>query len=236
MGDEVIAIHNITNEMVKEAPNIKEQIQNISNFLSQGHLVAHHAAFDLGFLSVEWEKFDMPLPSSQYIFCTSILSRVAFPNSPNYRMQTLVKELGIEMGTAHRAVADSRACLQVFKKCVEVLKVDCAKELFEIQKNQISKEHKEHGNDVSDNKMIWKRFSLNELKKTPRYSSLVESVQEQIPVNITYGFSGEGKKRQILSKGIVRSLGADYVVAFDYPKKGKIPKKFYLKKIEMSSF
>src|SRR5262249_33181247 len=56
MSQEVIAIHNITNEMVATAPLMAEKIFDFHRFIGDGFLLAHHAPFDLGFLSWEFER------------------------------------------------------------------------------------------------------------------------------------------------------------------------------------
>ncbi len=234
MSDFVISIHNITNEMVQDAPVMADEVANMSKFLFQGHLVAHHAAFDLGFLNVDFEKHGISTPD-QYVFCSSVLARAAFPGKPKggYKLGTLISDLGLEMGTAHRAVADSVACLKVFEKCVEVLEASSAEQLFKIQCEQVSKENANYGNDVADNKMQWNRFSLKALKAQPAYFAIVEAIQSGLPVSIRYG-SKESKIRQIYPTGLVRSLGGDYIVAEDKAHKSEHPKKFYLKKITFS--
>ena len=53
-SEEVIRIHNITNEMVENAPRIEEKIGEFHRFISSGYVLAHHAPFDLGFLAIEF--------------------------------------------------------------------------------------------------------------------------------------------------------------------------------------
>src|ERR1044072_3512340 len=50
MPQEVLAIHNITNEMVETAPTLSEKISEFHRFISEGWILAHHAPFDMGFL------------------------------------------------------------------------------------------------------------------------------------------------------------------------------------------
>ena len=60
MGEAVIKIHHITNEMVANAPRIHEVIDGFDQFIKESILIAHHAAFDLGFLTIEFEKLNRP--------------------------------------------------------------------------------------------------------------------------------------------------------------------------------
>ena len=79
MSDEVIAIHNITNEMVETAPGLHEKLAELHAFIGDGYILAHHAPFDMGFLTWEFEKAGLMLPSAPG-FCTSLLSRALNAN------------------------------------------------------------------------------------------------------------------------------------------------------------
>src|SRR5690554_250746 len=49
MSDEVIAIHNITNEMLVDAPPMSDVLPKFNEFIAGAFLIAHHAPFDMGF-------------------------------------------------------------------------------------------------------------------------------------------------------------------------------------------
>src|SRR5690606_14057240 len=57
-----MSIHGISNEMVATAPLMKEKIREIYDFFGDAVPIAHHAPFDLGFVSVEFEAHGLPLP------------------------------------------------------------------------------------------------------------------------------------------------------------------------------
>ena len=122
IGPEVQKIHGISNEMVAQAPRIKDILASkVYPLLKDSLVVAHHAPFDLGFLAWELEKAQLPLPDSP-ILCSSLLARKCLPQSPNHRLQTLVQELGLESLQAHRALNDAKACLEVALHCLNHLK------------------------------------------------------------------------------------------------------------------
>ncbi|MEO0336143.1 MAG: 3'-5' exonuclease, partial [Pseudomonadota bacterium] len=116
MSDFVIGIHNITNEMVEDAPKIGEVIASFAEFIDGAIPVAHHAPFDLGFMAPEIESAGLPLPKLP-VLCSSLLSRKMIKESSNHKLQTLIKVLNLQAGQAHRALDDARACLGVTLEC-----------------------------------------------------------------------------------------------------------------------
>src|SRR5690606_36955518 len=114
-SDFIIGIHGISNEMLVNAPQMPTVIKEFRDFVEGSLMVAHHAPFDLGFLSYEMERAGLPLPTPP-VFCTSLLSIVLYPEFESHRLQTLVQELQLTKGTAHRALDDSRACGEAFFK------------------------------------------------------------------------------------------------------------------------
>ncbi|MEW6041787.1 MAG: exonuclease domain-containing protein, partial [Elusimicrobiota bacterium] len=57
ISPEVTAIHGISNEMCKEAPEPKDAIAKFLNFIGDGVIVAHNAAFDLSFIKNYARKY-----------------------------------------------------------------------------------------------------------------------------------------------------------------------------------
>src|SRR5690606_36090270 len=107
---------HITDEMLADAPDIADVIPKFHRFIEGAYLVAHHAPFDMGFLAVEFEKLTLQLPNNP-VFCSSLLSRRLVPESANHRLQTLISHLGLTVGQAHRALDDSKACLEFALNC-----------------------------------------------------------------------------------------------------------------------
>ncbi len=214
MGDEVIAIHHITNEMVANAPSIKEVLPTFHQFIQDGFLMAHHAPFDMGFLTVEFEKARLPLPVKP-VFCTCLLARRLVPESPNHRLATLAQNFGIDTGQAHRALDDTKACLQLGLKCFELAGAEAkVTEIFKIQ-----------GGDIP-----WSQFSIMTLKSNPVFARIVEALDRKSELQISYsGGSRPGEPRTIMPLGIVRNLDDDFLVAQDEP--NAVPKRYFLKRI-----
>jgi len=114
-------IHGITDEMIETAPAPEAVFPEIKRFIGRAVVVAHNAAFDLGFLSAEMARLGVAFnPPRQ---CTLQLSRRWFPDLPNYRLETVARHvLGALPGNLHlhRALDDARLTAEMW---VEMMKM-----------------------------------------------------------------------------------------------------------------
>jgi DNA polymerase III subunit epsilon len=217
MGDFVISIHNITNEMVATAPKLSEVLGRFHAFIQDGYLIAHHAPFDLGFLAHEFEKAGLALPTRP-VFCSCLLGRHIVPDCENHRLATLVKYFNLEGGQAHRALDDAKACLHVALNCFA--KVGAEARLTELFKMQ--------GGDIA-----WTQFSVQALRSHAVYQKIIEALDQKADLQIIYsGGSRPGVARTVKPLGLVRSLDDDFLVATDGSEE---PKRYFLKKITGSA-
>lgn len=214
MSAEVIAIHHITDEMLTGAPSIADATRGFYKFIQDGYLVAHHAPFDLGFMAPEIEKLRLALPKD-LVFCTSLFSRKAFPETENHRLQTLIKYFALEQGQAHRALDDAKACLEVALRCFA--KVGPRASIEELLKYQ-------------EAVLAWSDYSVQDLRGHPAYSQVVLALEKNSMLQIVYqGGSKPGQARTVQPLGIVRNPLDDYLVAQE--EKDEFPKRYFLKKI-----
>jgi DNA polymerase-3 subunit epsilon len=213
MGDFVIGIHGITNEMVDKAPSMKEVVGQIHHFMKDSIGLAHHAPFDMGFIAYDFERYGLALPSTP-VFCTSLLSRALIYGTENHKLQTLVKHLGIDGGAAHRAADDAFSCLQVGLNCLEKMG-DCS-----IQKVL----------DQQGKKLEWAYYSLN-FPQSLAAQTIRDAILAKKNVEIIYDKgSKSGKLRPVQPLGIVRNPDGDYLAAIcllDHQKK-----RFYLQNLK----
>lgn len=222
MSAEVIAIHNITNEMVEEAPVLESKISEFHNFIKDGFVIAHHAPFDLGFLAWEFEKARLSLPVNE-AFCTSLLSRNMNFNVPNHRLATLAQHFAIEAGAAHRALDDAKTCLSVALKYFEKLGPEA--KISDIL-------------GVQTVALPWARFSIETLMERDALRTLVRALRDRREVNITYeAGSRPGQSRKVFPLGLVRNPEADFLVATEGNNEGDDvkPKRYFIDKISAAS-
>ena len=79
--------------------------------LEQGVLTAHNLEFDYSFLQAEYRHLEhrfLKPPEQQ--FCTVLLSRLLLADLPSRRLPDLVRHFQFDVGTSHRAEADTYAC------------------------------------------------------------------------------------------------------------------------------
>jgi DNA polymerase-3 subunit epsilon len=99
-------IHHIKPEDVLDAPKFAEFAPELLNRLSGSIVVAHHAAFEDGFLAAEFARIGIGVPNLPTID-TLWLSRQVI-DLPNYKMATVIDAFGIAEEDAHTALGDVR--------------------------------------------------------------------------------------------------------------------------------
>lgn len=90
----------------------------VCSFIGDLPIVAHNAAFDSKFLKQTFAKVGIPF-DDHAVWDSLTISRIAFQNVPNHRLDTLVQELNIERSRAHRALPDADACGRLFVMAYE---------------------------------------------------------------------------------------------------------------------
>ncbi len=110
---EVIKIHGITDELVKDAPAIEEVLPKLIEFINNNTLVIHNVDFDLSFINYYLKKLSLPqIPISQTIDTLS-LAKTYFPLS-SHGLSALSKDLFLKVKPTHRALNDALATLELF--------------------------------------------------------------------------------------------------------------------------
>ena len=96
----------ITNAMLKKAPPCEEVMAEFSDFIGDGNLVAHNAAFDQRFLDAECCRISRRYAGE--FACSMLAARRVYPDAPNHKLGTLVAFNHLPNdGTFHRALADA---------------------------------------------------------------------------------------------------------------------------------
>lgn len=116
MDEEVIKIHGISNEFVQDKPKFAEVAQKVYDFFEGAELIAHNAAFDMRFLSMEFERAGLPdFKKKIHVIDSLALAKHYYPGQKN-SLDMLVKRLNVgkKDRTFHGALLDSEILGEVY--------------------------------------------------------------------------------------------------------------------------
>lgn len=135
--DEYISeLTGITNELVADAPHIKDILPALIDFLSDWVIVGHNVNFDINFVYDNCLEYMDSYFKNDFVD-TMRLSRKVVPALKHHRLENLVKYFNIEIEGAHRAAYDCTAticCLEKLKAAVIDTYGDVESALYEFTK------------------------------------------------------------------------------------------------------
>lgn len=109
----ILQLTGMNQEEINQAKAFSEHATEIQAFIGTLPLVAHNSKFDIHFLNKEFGKIDIA-PITNPVIDSLLCSRIAWPESPNHKLETLVQFLELEETNAHRALPDAIHCGEVF--------------------------------------------------------------------------------------------------------------------------
>lgn len=115
IGAEVVRVHGITNEKVKDAPLFADIADALHTFIGDAPVIAHNAAFDRSFVNFELELCGRAsLPEERWID-TLGLAQKRFPGMAN-SLDALCKRFKVSLAerTLHGALIDARLLASVY--------------------------------------------------------------------------------------------------------------------------
>lgn len=117
-----VQYHNITNDLVKDAPSLKKPIKEFANFIGNLPLIAHNAQFDAGFYMRGLHLYNL-IPGKNPVYDSCHLARVAYKKETeikpeNYKLSSLAEFFKIDF-THHQAMDDAVVCLKAFARTLE---------------------------------------------------------------------------------------------------------------------
>lgn len=118
MGEEVQAVHGITNDMVQDKPFFLQVAKVISAYLEGKHVVAYNADFDIALLMHMFDKYKEPRPKIAGASCAmdQYSAWVGEPSKKNpgeFKWQKLPNLSGM---SSHDALSDCVSTLKVIQK------------------------------------------------------------------------------------------------------------------------
>ena len=180
--DNITALTEISDDMVKDAQNEEEVTKEFLEWSGTCPMVAHNAKFDISFVQMAMNKYDMG-PFTNTVIDTLELSRQLDQGFARHSLSALVKRYNVPFDeeSHHRADYDAEGTALVFDKMLKKLVQQNIETISEIDTNLVPKEeiHKFgrtfHFNAIALNrtglKNLFKIISLANTKyfyKTPR--------------------------------------------------------------------
>ncbi len=107
-----VALHGITPEMCRDAPDWEESLSRIEDFREGRPLLAHNAGFDIGVIRDACNLTDIPWPELTYA-CSLVIGRRVWPGLSSYSLPFLAGHLGVYEGSHHEASADAEMAAQI---------------------------------------------------------------------------------------------------------------------------
>jgi DNA polymerase-3 subunit alpha (Gram-positive type) len=126
----ITKLTGITDEMVKDEPRIHEILPRFIEFCNNCILVAHNAKFDISFIKNKAKSVNLNVNNP--IVDTLALSRLCLPSLKRHRLSNVVKHFGIKLENHHRAVDDAQATAEVFLNLIDIVKINGAKNIEDL--------------------------------------------------------------------------------------------------------
>ena len=119
INPESLAIHGISDAMVRGKPAIGAVLPDFHRFCEQSVLLGHNVAFDMRFLQIKERATGVIF--SQPVLDTLLLSAVAYPHQEHHSLESSLALLGVNIEHRHSAFSDAAATAQVFLKLLPLL-------------------------------------------------------------------------------------------------------------------
>lgn len=110
----------ISNNMLMDKEDISTVLPKFLKFIENSILVAHNASFDTGFIFNEAKKLNIDL--SFTIIDTIDIARKLLPNLSRFKLDTVAKELKVELKNHHRALDDATCTAHIWLKFTDIFK------------------------------------------------------------------------------------------------------------------
>ncbi len=117
--EEITELTGITNEMVIDKPLISEIMPKFLEFSKDCIYVAHNAEFDISFIKTNCKR--LGLDFNPTFVDTMGFARAVLPNLKNHKLNTLCKELGVNLLNHHRASFDAEACAGILLELIKII-------------------------------------------------------------------------------------------------------------------
>lgn len=116
----ITSLTGITEEDVKDAPELDEVMMEMVPLLDDAVLVGHNVAFDFNYLQSALDKTGY-LPFTGRILDTMDFLKILYPSLTTYQLGMVASEFEVQHDRPHQADSDALATALIFIKCLEEL-------------------------------------------------------------------------------------------------------------------
>lgn len=109
----ITALTGINDEMARQAPRLKDVLNELADFIGDSPILGHNIRFDLGFFS-KYGLFELNERIDTYEMASVLL-----PTAGRYNLGALGQALGIPLPATHRALEDARVTHGIFLRLYE---------------------------------------------------------------------------------------------------------------------
>ncbi|NOY89229.1 MAG: WYL domain-containing protein [FCB group bacterium] len=194
---DVIEIHGITNEMVKNAPTLKSILTQFRDFCGNDSiLIAHNAPFDISFIGNSLNRLGLK-GGKNLILDTVDIYRRFFPDLRSYSLQNLIKHFHIAQEQQHRALSDALMVVLLFQKALTKFPpINCRDDFKKFM--------------ITYTMSHWKQ-NLSKLPES--YADFNEAIEKKLKVEIDYDPPQKASQKRIIHPQQVYKLGSIYYIS-----------------------
>ena len=113
-------VHNISPEMLVDAPIAADILPDFIPFIAGSCLVGHNIKFDLDFLCYELASIGRKLNDVTPALDTLKMARKTLPHLNSFRLTNVALSLGAQVDETHRALADVKLTVAIFKRLIQL--------------------------------------------------------------------------------------------------------------------
>ena len=115
MSIDAARVHGLDDAFLKDKPKFAEVVDEFIAFIGDAHLIAHNAAFDMGFVNAELARIGRPPLGGERTIDTLMLARRKNPGSPA-SLDALMSRYQIDASrrTMHGALLDAELLSEVY--------------------------------------------------------------------------------------------------------------------------
>ena len=166
LSSKIVELTNITDEMLEGKPNEEEAVKKFINWVGDLPMVAHNAKFDVSFLEMAYNKYNLGTFSNPVID-TLELSRTLDTAYARHSLSALVKRYNVpwDEDAHHRGDYDAEGTALVFHKMLEKLDNQHIEKMNELDKLVSHDEIHKYGRSYHVNLLVKNKIGLKNLFK-----------------------------------------------------------------------